>query len=246
MQTLCCILARSGSKGLPGKNLALVGGVSLLARCVSTALEYATLYPEHGVTVAVSSDSHAYLDAARAVGNVATIVRPVALASDDTSSEAAMQHAWETLRCPADVLVLLQCTSPFTTVDDIARCVERVIHPGQDGIQYRSALTVTPFHGFVWYSAGPRGWSDGATGSNHSPLMPRQRRQDRPGNYLETGGVYAVHAQAFRRVPNRFAPPIGLVLVDPWRACDIDTADDVARAQWLTAQHEEVPHERAL
>lgn len=239
MRTLCIIPARGGSKGLPGKNMRTLGGVSLLGRCVRTAAAYAQEYPQHGAVVLVTSDDVTYLQEAHRYGAKHMVHRPAALATDTATSEEAMQHALYAYGQPVDNVVLLQCTSPFTIPEDIARCVAKIAGVADEGIAYRSALTVIPFDGFVWYPVGPRGWGFGATGSNHSPLMPRGRRQDRHGqNFLETGGVYAVKGEDFWQTPNRFSAPIGLVEIDIWRALEIDTAEDLRVAELLYADRQ--------
>ncbi|MFD8827821.1 cytidylyltransferase domain-containing protein, partial [Streptomyces sp. NPDC059605] len=61
---LAVIPARGGSKGVPAKNLAQVGGVPLVARAVRACLA------SHEVTdVVVTTDDAAIADAARAAGD---------------------------------------------------------------------------------------------------------------------------------------------------------------------------------
>lgn len=225
MRPLIVIPARSGSKGLPGKNLLPLGGESLLKRAIETALN------ANCGSVALSTDCQAWLE--MCTGWIHRVQRPAPLATDEAPSEWALLHALETLdrtHAHYDAVVMVQCTTPFTTPEDIQQCVARLA-------TYACSLTVTPFHGFLWTPNGPKGWGAGATGINHSVVLPRQRRQERAPEYLETGGVYAMRRAAFEQYEHRFCGPVSLVEVPRWRALEIDTQEDYELAQCYQAHY---------
>ncbi|MFI9249262.1 cytidylyltransferase domain-containing protein [Streptomyces sp. NPDC053069] len=145
-RVLAVIPARGGSKGVPAKNLAPVGGVPLVARAVREC-RAARLVTD----VVVSTDDQAIAAAAREAG-AEVVLRPAAIAGDTATSEAAVLHAMdahEALHGAAvDVVLLVQCTSPFIVREDIDGVASAVIEDGAD-----TALTVAPFHGFVWREA---------------------------------------------------------------------------------------------
>ena len=85
------IPARGGSQGLPGKNLARVGGIPLVARAVMAALA-----AERIGRVVVTTDDDEIAGAARAAG-AEVVVRPASLAGPTASSESAVLHALERL-----------------------------------------------------------------------------------------------------------------------------------------------------
>ena len=216
---LVVIPARGGSKGVPGKNVAAVGGVALVARAVRAALDA-------GVgDVTVSTDDDAIAGAAEAAGAI-VVWRPEELAGDAASSESALLHALEAHAVRAgkavEVLVMVQCTSPFVTAAEIAGCVAAV-RAGAD-----SAFTAAPSHGFLWR----RNSSGAAVGVNHDP-SGRPRRQDREPEFLETGAVYAMRADGFRAAGHRFFGRTVLVPTDPARVLEIDEPDDLDRARLL-------------
>ncbi|UNS98600.1 acylneuraminate cytidylyltransferase [Streptomyces tubbatahanensis] len=140
---LAVIPARGGSKGVAAKNLAPVAGVPLVARAARECLAARNI-----TDVVVSTDDPAIAEAARSAG-AEVVERPPALAGDLASSEAAVLHAmdqWEERhRTPLHTVLLVQCTSPFLVREDVERVAAAVIDDGAD-----SALTVAPFHGFVW------------------------------------------------------------------------------------------------
>ncbi|MFT4297035.1 MAG: HAD hydrolase family protein, partial [Micropruina sp.] len=152
--------------------------------------------------------------------------RPAELAGDAASSESALLHALDDhavrTGAPVEVLVMVQCTSPFVTASEIAACVA-VVRAGAD-----SAFTAAPSHGFLWRRDG----SGAAVGVNHE-ASGRLRRQDRTPEFLETGAAYAMRADGFRTAGHRFFGRTVLVETDPGRVLEIDEPDDLERARAL-------------
>lgn len=216
---LVVIPARGGSKGVPGKNLAPVGGVPLVVRAVRAAQASGRV-----TAVAVSTDDDTIAAVASAAGAIA-VRRPDVLSGDTASSESALEHAVEVLygRRVGDlgVIVLVQCTSPFVTADDIDAVVGAVLDEGAD-----SAFTAAAFHGFVWRNATD------ATGVNHD-MNGRQRRQDREPEWLETGAAYAMRADGFADHGHRFFGRTVAVPTEPGRVLEIDEPSDLDRARAL-------------
>ncbi|MEU8621715.1 acylneuraminate cytidylyltransferase [Streptomyces sp. NPDC048623] len=217
---LAVIPARGGSKGVPAKNLAPVAGIPLVGRAVRACLGA----PE--VTdVVVSTDDQAIADAARAFGAEA-VRRPAELSGDTATSESAVLHAMDAFEAAhgraADVVLLVQCTSPFLTAAEVAETARRITEGAAD-----TAFTAAPSHGFLW-----RETDGGATGVNHDKAH-RPRRQDREPEYLETGAVYAMAAEGFRTHRHRFFGRTEFVVTDPARVQEIDDPHDLARARAL-------------
>ncbi|MGB7964452.1 MAG: acylneuraminate cytidylyltransferase [Propionicimonas sp.] len=215
------IPARGGSKGVPGKNVTLVGGVALVARAVRACLAAATV-----TTVVVTTDDEAIASVARREGAI-VVPRPKELAGDTASSEEAVIHAVETLYGDrpgaVGVVVLVQATSPFVTAAEIDDVVLSV-HDGAD-----TAFTAAAFHGFVW-----RPEAEGAVGVNHDSRR-RERRQERTVEFLETGAAYAMRARKFLATGHRFFGSIKAVETDPKRVLEIDDLADLERARALAA-----------
>lgn len=228
---LAVIPARGGSKGVPAKNLAQVGGVPLVVRAVRACLASAEV-----TDVVVTTDAPAVAEAARAaaeaLGEAARlhcVQRPEAIAGDTATSEAAVLHAMDSYETAhergVDVVLLVQCTSPFVTREDIDGVAASVVREGAD-----SAVTVAPFHGFLWRDGSAV--EDHNYGVNHDKSV-RPRRQDRPEDLLETGAAYAMDAAGFRTHRHRFFGHTALVRTDPARVLEIDDPHDLARARAL-------------
>ncbi|MEU7055344.1 N-acylneuraminate cytidylyltransferase [Streptomyces sp. NPDC046197] len=245
-RVLAVIPARGGSKGVPAKNLAPVGGIPLVARAVRECRASRLV-----TDVVVSTDDQAIAAAARQAG-AEVVLRPAAIAGDTATSEAAVLHAVDAHEAlhgaPVDVVLLVQCTSPFLVREDVDGVAAAVVENGAD-----TAVTVAPFHGFVWRDAaddpavtGTQSTAavggavtlanstvtEGGYGVNHDKSF-RPRRQDRPQDLLETGAAYAMEAKGFREHRHRFFGHTELVRTDPARVLEIDDPHDLARARAL-------------
>ena len=230
-RVLAVIPARGGSKGVPAKNLAPVGGVPLVVRAVRECRATRLV-----TDVVVSTDDQAIAAAAREAG-AEVVLRPAAIAGDTATSEAAVLHAMDTHEAlhgtAVDVVLLVQCTSPFIVREDIDGVAGAVAEGGAD-----TAVTVATFHGFVWRDGTDEASADGAGrdadgyGVNHDKSY-RPRRQDRPQDLLETGAAYAMAAPGFREHGHRFFGRTELVRTDPARVLEVDDPHDLARARAL-------------
>jgi YrbI family 3-deoxy-D-manno-octulosonate 8-phosphate phosphatase len=212
-RTVAVIPARGGSKGVPGKNVAMVGGQPLVVRAVRAAraaqrIDRVIVSTDDPLIAAAARDAHAEV-----------VERPTQLAGDTASSESALLHALDLAAPDAEVVVLVQCTSPFLTADDLDSAAGAVADDLAD-----SAFTAAPSHGFLWQPDG--------TGINHDPSA-RSRRQHRPVELLETGAAYAMRVDGLRRTGHRFFGRIRPVLVDPARTLEIDEPSDLRRARLL-------------
>lgn len=238
------IPARGGSVGLPGKNLARVGGVPLIARAVRAALA-----AERIDRVVVTTDDDAIADAARVAG--ATVVdRPVELAGSMASSESALLHALDELELrdalgllapqprggvaavgddrsderERPVTVFIQATSPFIDPADLDAAIERVATGRRDVV-----FSGAPTHAFLWRDDADAG---SAVGVNHAAAL-RLRRQEREPEYLETGAFYVFATDGFRGAGHRFFGRIGVQQVAADHAVEIDELADLERARAL-------------
>ncbi|AVX06124.1 pseudaminic acid cytidylyltransferase (plasmid) [Maritalea myrionectae] len=217
---VCVILARGGSKGVKNKNLRRVGGISLVGRSIIAAKNAAMIE-----RVFVSTDSPTIASEAEKFG-AKIIWRPNSLSNDQATSESGWLHALgfiqEQYGRPEN-LVFLQCTSPFTSGAEIDGCLQKMFDT-----QSACAISVIPSHGFIW-----RENEDGfGVGVNHDEAAPRQRRQDLPPEFVESGAIYVVKTKEFSLKRSRFCGPVGLYQVDH-PAIEIDTEEDLWLAQMV-------------
>ena len=213
------IPARGGSKGIPRKNLARVGGHPLVGRAIRAG-QGAELVSK----VIVSTDDQEIAGVARAYG-AEVVERPGDLSGDTASSEAALEHAAQEMgrRYSAEpsVLVLFQCTAPFAASADIDGTLRPVCYEQAD-----SSFAAVPFKHFLWSS----GEGGEAVGVNHDG-GPRARRQDLAPQYLEAGSVYAMRYDAFRAEGHRFCGRTVLHEVPESHCFEIDTPMELQQGQ---------------
>lgn len=224
--------ARGGSKGIPGKNLAPVGGVPLVVRAIRAAQAAASID-----RVVVSTDDDAIAAAAHAAG-AWVVERPAELAGDTASSEQALLHALERLALAGvepELTVFVQATSPFIDPADLDRAVALVARGDAD-----SVFSAVESRAFLWRAAdvapgGRPAVVASATlvdGVNHDPAR-RQRRQDRAPEYRETGAFYVLRTSGFRVAEHRFFGRTAVQAVPEAHALEIDTPAELALAEAL-------------
>ncbi|GGH39248.1 acylneuraminate cytidylyltransferase [Microbacterium album] len=212
------IPARGGSKGIPRKNLARVGGVPLLARAVRAARE------ARGIELVVVSTDDDEIAAVAAASGARVVRRPGELAGDEASSEAALLHALAALEADGiepGTVAFVQATSPFIDTDALGEAV-RLIGDGE----LDSVFSAVPTYGFVWTRN-----ADGTYSGLGHDAAHRPRRQDREPHHLETGAFYVFDAAGFRAAGHRFFGRIGVVEVPEQTAIEIDAPEELERAR---------------
>ena len=115
------ITARAGSVRIPGKNLAPLGGVPLIAHTLQAAKGSRLL--DHAV---VSTDGDSIAAVAREYG-VDVIERPSELAGSEATSVAAVLHAIAAVDASFTDVVLLQPTSPLRTARHVDEAIETYV-----------------------------------------------------------------------------------------------------------------------
>jgi len=227
MTVLGVIIARGGSKRLPGKNLRQLGGRPLIGWTIAAALAAKRL--DH---VIVSTDDPAIADAARAAGAEVPFLRPSTLATDEASPLDVLQHAaveMEMHGVSADTLVLLQPTSPFRT----AACIDDAIaHFERAAADTLTSITPAPTHPY---------WTWKADGDLIQPYFDRAamqlQRTGLPLAYVETGTIYVVRREVLAQ-GSLYGERIVGFPIPSLESLDIDTADDFAEAERIIAMGE--------
>jgi CMP-N-acetylneuraminic acid synthetase len=163
-RVLAVVPARSGSKGIPDKNMAAVGGVSLIG-LAGRALAAVPLVDAR----VISTDSPAYAAEGRRHGLDAPFLRPPELSGDAASAVDTMVHAVEASERHFggrfDVVLIVEPTSPLRRPGDVERCVRALVDGGAD-----SAVAVSPlpakFHPHKILTGDGGAAGDGAGGGS--------------------------------------------------------------------------------
>ena len=141
---LAIVPARSGSKGIANKNMALVGGMSLIAR----AGEVLASLPWIDRKI-ISTDSPHYAAEGQSHGLDAPFLRPAHLSGDEAGAFDTIVHALEACEelddRQYDVIVLTEPTSPLREPSDVDQTVKKLLETGADSAMTVSRLD-TKFH----------------------------------------------------------------------------------------------------
>ena len=210
------IPARGGSRRLPGKNLRPFGGFPLITWTIRAARE-ARIFDR----VLVSSDDEEILSISRDAG-AETLLRPAEFARDDTSSMEVVWHASDASPSDAEVLMLLQPTSPLRRASDICESLRLM--------RETAAPSVVSVCGGSKHPEWTYRLDDDAR------LHPLDGRAG--GNIVGLNGAIYAARLSWLRAENSFIGEgtVGYRMPDE-RSVDIDTMEEFIDAERRLAQH---------
>ena len=219
--------ARGGSKGVPGKNIRPLAGRTLLEYTAVAALASGVLD-----RVVLSTDDPGVADAGRTAGLEVPFMRPASLAEDTTPMLPVIEHAVAALMqagWSAELIVLLQPTSPLRTPDHIRRAVDMLRASGADSVV---SVVELPRHLSPDYLMRIE---EGGL----QPFLPEgarvTRRQDARPAYSRDGTVYAFRRATLERFGNIYGARSLPLLVDAAASLSIDSPADWAAAERILA-----------
>ncbi|MEQ9518306.1 MAG: acylneuraminate cytidylyltransferase family protein [Parvibaculum sp.] len=226
MKRLCTILARGGSKGVPGKNVRLLAGKPLIAHSVEQA-RASDLFD----VIAVSSDEAAILRAGKDAGADVLVERPADLATDKAAKLPAIRHCVEWVEalhtCRFETIVDLQPTSPLRLPGDIVGAVA-LLETGQaENVITGSPAKCSPYFNLVETRV------DGTVGLSKPTDPPIIRRQDAPATFDMNGSIYVWRRDVLMSGVGLFLPTTQLYEMPEERSADIDTETDFRFVEFL-------------
>lgn len=224
MTLMALIPARGGSKRIPGKNLALLGGKPLIFWTLD-ALRESGLACE----TVISTDSENIANACREYGYAVDWLRPLELSNDSASSVEAALHAlehYEKLGMNFDELILLQPTSPLRSPESILSAYETFKKEANMPLASVSPVKDHP----MWAVKIIDGRALGFIENNGFKL----RSQELPKAYSLNGSIYITNTEDLRKnltfVPNFFTP---YIITSNIESIDIDDPEDLRFANYL-------------
>ena len=231
MKAVAFIFARGGSKGLPGKNIRLLGGKPLIAWSIEHALSVKRIE-----RVIVSTDSEEIAFVARQHGAEVPFMRPAELACDDSPEWLAWRHALnyleESTGVLPEVMVSVPTTAPLRIPIDIENCLDEYEKGDADMI-----ITVTDAHRSPYFNM-VRTNADGTVGLVNPPQSAIARRQDAPVVYDMATVCYVASTKFVMTHNGAFEGRVKAVHVPPKRAIDIDTLLDFQMAEFFLMNRE--------
>ena len=234
---IAIILARAGSKGVPGKNAALIAG----RPCVCWTIEQAQRAQTITRTI-LSTDDPQLQELAVALG-VDVVARPTDLATDTARIDDAARHTVETLNIPGDaIIVILYANVPVRPDDLIDRCVGACVDTGADSVQ--SYAPVGKHHPF-WTCRIDADTAQVSPWEGDTLNGGVYRRQDLPEASIPDGGCIALRAASLL---NPLPGPHGFLGADrrgvrtgEGEVIDIDTPIDLIVADAILKERNTTP-----
>lgn len=222
---LALITARGGSKGVPGKNIRLLGGKPLISYTVEAAL--ASRFIDR---VIVSTDSEEIAAASRKSGADVPFMRPLELSGDLARQEDAILHAmrwFEENGGAYDIILVLTPTTPLRTGKDIDDVIGYFAsHP-----RARSVITVieAPHAPQLMNTLPPDLSLQGFVPED----LKFKNRQELPQAYCLSGSVCLADWDYFKAEGSFLAPLAFAYVVDVRSGFDINTPLDFQFAEFL-------------
>lgn len=218
-RVLGLIPARGGSKGIPQKNIVPLSNRPLITWTILAA--QGSTYIDH---LALSSDDDSIIDVARQHGCDVPFKRQASLSGDTAATMDVVLDALE--RLPGfDWVVLLQTTSPLRTTEDIDGCIAAMVKANAP-----AAVSVRPAedHPYLVFQRNAAGRLQHFA---PPPVGASLRRQDLPMAWVLNGAIYVARTDWLCSKRSFLSPDTLAYPMPPERSIDIDTPDDLTRAQ---------------
>jgi CMP-N-acetylneuraminic acid synthetase len=239
------VVARGGSKGVPKKNVRLLGEHPLVAYAVRAAVKAPSIS-----RVVISTDDTEIAEAARRYGCEVPFMRPADLAGDDSPILDAILHAVRTLEAQGDgfdAVCLLQPTTPFRSVEDLENGAAIL----RAGPQADSVVALTEV-----VDAHPRRLRRIADGTVRQYLpeggdKEGQQRQSHGDDraYRRCGAFYLARTGTLLEKRSLYGQVVLPYVMPSWRSVTIDEEEDLLLAEAMLQSPifaEKLAHVRAM
>ena len=224
MKILGVIPARGGSKGVPRKNIKILGNKPLIEYTSAIALKSNYLD-----TVVLSSDDDEIIEIGKKLGLDVPFKRPKNLADDSATSLSVLKHVinyFEEKKQFFDAVCLLQPTSPFRTISFLESAIQKFINSDTDSLV--SVLEVPHEYNPHWtFKESTNGHLTIATGDKNII----SRRQDLPKSYHRDGSIYITKTHVIKEQNSLYGNSIAFIESSKKTYVNIDTLQDWEKAE---------------
>ena len=223
MECLVVIPARGGSKGIPHKNIKLLNGRPLIHYTIDVARGIAS-----DEDICVSTDDADIIKCVEGYGLKVPFVRPAELATDTAGTYEVLLHAldfYEKQGKKYDVVLLLQNTSPFRTIQHVKEALE-LYRPDMDMVVSVNETKTNPYYNC---------FEDDKEGFLKKTLDSTAfvRRQDAPKTYEYNGAIYVINSEQLKKMSlGKFTRRVKYVM-DDIHSVDLDNMIDWKYAEFI-------------
>lgn len=226
MKPLVVIPARGGSKGVPRKNIKLLGEKPLIQWTIDEARK---VFSDE--VICVSTDDKEIKEVVEKSGLKVPFLRPAELATDTAGTYEVLIHAigfYEEKGYFPDVLLLLQPTSPFRTTEHIE---EAMLLFSQDIEMLVSVKETKANPYYVLREEDENGFLV------KSKEFSATRRQDVPKVWELNGAIYIIDVKTLKEKHLSSFKKVKKYVMDEISSYDIDTMLDWKLAEMISRKH---------
>jgi N-acylneuraminate cytidylyltransferase len=232
---LAVVPARGGSKGIPRKNLQLLGGRPLVAHAVAAGRGAALV-----TRVVCSTDDPEIAAVARDAGAEVPFLRPSALAQDTTEDWPVFVHVLDWLERNAnwvpDLIVNLRPTSPLRSTRHVDDAIRLLLRTGADSVK---AVCLARQHPHKMWLSGPNSEIEPFLKTefrlSRGPDVPRAELED---VYWQNGVVDVTRLAVIREQGVMIGRRVAGLVTEAEESIDIDTPLDLALAELLMGRRD--------
>lgn len=218
-RVLAIVPARSGSKGLKGKNIKELCQKPLIAWPIEAAKS-----SKYIDKIIVSTDSAIIADVASKYGAQVPFIRPVSLAQDESTSIDVVEHALAFLKNANDhydYLVLLEATSPLTDGHDIDSALEQLLNNKSEAKAIVGVTEVVDSHPAFCVELNEKGCI-----TPYQKKYQSLRRQELSLLYRFEGSLYISEIETLLEKKAFYHDKTLPYIVPKWKSFEIDDITD--------------------
>ena len=222
MKPLVIIPARGGSKGVPKKNIKLLGGKPLIYYTIEAAK---AVFEDQ--FICVSTDDLEIKKVVEQTGLKIPFLRPAELATDTAGTYEVLLHAlnyYENLEYFPDTIILLQPTSPYRTAEHIKEAI-KLYTTEIDMVVSVKETKSNPY--FNLFEEDVDGFLKKSKESDYT------RRQDCPKVWEYNGAIYVINVESLKKLQISKFQKIKKYVMDELSSLDIDSEMDFKIAEIL-------------
>jgi N-acylneuraminate cytidylyltransferase len=230
---LALIPARGGSKGVPKKNIRILGGYPLIAHTITAAKLSKKINK-----IIVSTDSQEIADISSQYGAEIPFLRPIQLADDKSKDIDYVLHTLNHLEYNEnyipDLIILLRPTTPIRNIETIDDAIDKYLNNKHStSLRSSHAVSESPFKWFLLQD------------NYYTPICDKytledtnRPRQDFPNIYIPNGYIDILNPNFIKANNTLYGEKI-FGYITP-HTNEIDTIEDFKYIEYQISQQETV------
>jgi CMP-N,N'-diacetyllegionaminic acid synthase len=228
VKVIALVTARSGSKGVPDKNIRNIGGHSLLDWSIKSSLKAQSISQ-----VYLSTDSEEYANIGKDSGALVPFLRPNELASDTANDLDVIKHFLSLINEKPDALVHIRPTTPLRDPSILDKAIEMFFSKKDNLTSLRSVHEMSE-SAYKSFEVDDKGFLStiGSIESGDKANLPRQAF---PKTYAANGYVDVLDPNYILRENKLHGEKI-LAFQMPV-VTEVDSIEDLEYLEWQVTKH---------